>query len=158
MRTSTRALSGAIEAEKKVAEEVIPVVGVREAYSTEEFAVVVTGVGTDTLKFRGNTTADTGGGIVDTVATLSGGIAANILTKTVGDDPDEVTACHTRKKYNSSTGERIVEDTKTKTGMIHLSAEEEKTEARGCNSAIGSLKIAMAILLEIEEVPRELIG
>ncbi len=78
-------------------------------HSTDEFAVVVTGVGSDTNSFAGYTTADTGGGIVDAVATLSGGAAARELKKAVGDKPDEVTTWHARCKHNIVTGECIVE-------------------------------------------------
>lgn len=75
VRASTRTLLGAIEAERKVAYDVVCLVGVKHASSTEEFTVVVTGVGSFALEVTGNTAADTGGGISEAVATLPGDTA-----------------------------------------------------------------------------------
>lgn len=75
-----------MEAESCVACDLVEYVGGCDAHSAPEFTVVVTGTGTDAEVFEGNTTADTGGGLIETVATLPGGTALNNLTCTVGDD------------------------------------------------------------------------
>lgn len=55
--------------------ELVEGVGVCEAPSTEELTVVVTGVGTLAYEVCGVTASDTGGGILEAVATLSNGTA-----------------------------------------------------------------------------------
>lgn len=105
---------------------------------------------------RGSTAADTGGGISEAVATLSGDTAIVRLARAVGDKPDEVTLIHAKRKHNSSTGERIVEDTKTKTGLVHLGEEEKNSAAKGRNSADGSLKDTITLLVEAREVSVDL--
>lgn len=91
LHATARALSGAIEAEKWVASDVIWIVGVKEVPTTEEFPVVVAGVGSLAYVFIGNTAADTGGGMMDAVMTLSGGTAMSCLSIVGGDWTDEVT-------------------------------------------------------------------
>lgn len=44
--------------------------------STEEFTVVVTGLNSFTEDLMGITAADTGGGMIEAVATVTGGTAA----------------------------------------------------------------------------------
>ncbi len=56
--------------------DLIEYVGGCDAHSTHEFTVLVSGTGPDAEVLKGNTAADTGGGIMETVATLSGGTAA----------------------------------------------------------------------------------
>lgn len=53
--------------------------------------MVVTGVNSLAYEFIGNTAADTGGGIIEAVATLSGGTAMSTLACAGGDESDNVT-------------------------------------------------------------------
>lgn len=87
-------------------------VGVSKASPSEELTVVVTGVGTLAYEVSGLTAADTGGGMIETVATVSLGRAHVELTCTGGDTPDEVTTIYACCMYGRATGEMMVECTK----------------------------------------------
>lgn len=118
----------------------------------------MSGVGSFAPEVVGLTAADTGGGIRDAVATLSGGTVVRKSAKTVGNVSNEVTTNYTKRVYNSSTGDAMVEDTKTKTGLALEHDGEGVTEARGCNPMDGSLNKTETISEETRNASIEFAG
>lgn len=140
LRAAVLTLSEAIEAEKRVAANVASLTGACKAHSTEVLKVVVTGRLSDTISFYGTSTVDAGSGMVDTVASLSGGTLALKRTKLVGRVTDEETAKHTRKEYNSTTGINTVEVRKKVAGRAKTLKEFKSPRAKGRDVASGSFK------------------
>lgn len=81
-------LLGVIEVEKRVIEEVIKFLGVRDVILMEELMVVVIGVGFLVSELIGSMIVDIGGGIIEVVIIFLGGIVISKLLRIVGDELD----------------------------------------------------------------------
>lgn len=150
-------LFGVIEVERRVVEELVYKVGVKEVYIMEEFMVVVIGVGFFVDELFGSMVVDIGGGMLEVVVIFLGGIVISKFFRIVGDEFDEVILNYIKKEYNLMIGDRIVEEIKINIGFVYFFEKEEWYEIKGRDFIIGFLKIIKVLFIEIRDVLKEFV-